>query len=104
MPAHNLAERRILKAQAEGVFDNLEGAGKPLPDRRYEDATAVALRMMAEAGVLPREFELKKQIDAQREAIVTLSDPMEREAALKKLAELQLRYDIEREARRRFYG
>jgi hypothetical protein len=104
MPAHNLAERQILKAQADGVFDKLEGDGKPLPQRRYEDATAVALRIMAEAGVLPREFELKNQVDAQRALIATLSDPMERKSALTKLAYLQLRYDIEREARRRFYG
>lgn len=104
MRAHILAERQILKAQADGVFDHLEGAGKPLPERPYEDATGIALRMMAEAGVVPREFELKKAIDAQRAVVATLTDPERRKAAMKKLAELQLRHDIEREARRRFYS
>lgn len=104
MSLHNLAERQILKAQADGVFDRLEGAGKPLPDRPLEEATGIALRMMAEAGVVPREIELKKAVDSQRALVATLSDPAMRKAAMSTLADLQLRYDIEREARRRFYG
>ncbi|NKX44640.1 DUF1992 domain-containing protein [Roseicyclus persicicus] len=103
MPAHNLAERQILKAQADGVFDRLEGAGKPLPERPPEDAVGIAMRIMAQAGVVPREFELKKEVDAQRARLAAITDPAARKQAMAVLTNLQLRYDIEREARRRFY-
>lgn len=31
-----IADRRILQARADGLFDNLPGAGKPLPDLHRE--------------------------------------------------------------------
>ena len=59
-----LIERQILKARAEGKLSGLAGEGKPLPDRSGEahvDAgTAAGLRLMAEAGVTPEEFLLKR--------------------------------------------
>jgi len=68
-----LVERQILKALAEGTLDNLEGSGKPLPDRSgkaFTDmATRVAVRIMAEAGALPEEFRLKKKLLNRRDRL-----------------------------------
>ena len=54
---NRMIERQIQKALAEGKLQGLEGEGKPLPDRTGEAftdmATAVATRIMAEAGALP---------------------------------------------------
>lgn len=100
----NLAERQILKAQAEGALNDLEGAGKPLPRRPNEDVIGVGMRIMAQAGFVPREFELKKAVDAQLLALQRTADPLKRKQEMKKLADLQLRLDIEQEARRKFFA
>ncbi|KPN63526.1 protein of unknown function [Aliiroseovarius crassostreae] len=104
MSSGNLAEQQILKAQAEGKLNDLEGAGKPLPNRPSEDAIGVGMRIMAQAGFVPREFELKKAVDAQLLVLQGTTDPLQRKQEMKKLADLQLRHAIEREARRKFFS
>ena len=101
-----LVERQIKKAQAEGQLDGLSGQGQPLPDRSSEaqgdPAIAAGHRIMAQAGVLPEEFTLKKQLDAARLAYADLTDPSERKAAMARIAELEMRYNMARDARRAF--
>ncbi|MCZ0960500.1 J-domain-containing protein [Paracoccus benzoatiresistens] len=104
MKFSHLSERQILKAQAEGQFDNLKGAGKPLSREGDGSADAIGFRIMAEAGALPHEIQLRKAIEKQTLILRQTTDErvLVRERA--KLAELQLRLDIEQEARRRFHG
>lgn len=101
-----LVEKQISRAIAEGKLRGLEGEGKPLPDRSGEAftdmATQVALRMMAEAGVLPEEFKLKKLLDGARQVYQEAKSDAERRAAMAVIAELDLRYNIAVEARRKF--
>ena len=102
-----LIERQLLKANAEGKLSGLEGEGKPLPDRSSEalvdPAIATGMRIMAQAGVLPKEFELKKAVEAQLKAVQT-SHGADRKREMTKLADLQMRLAIEQEARRKFYS
>lgn len=106
MRTSNIAERRMLKALAEGKLSGLEGEGKPLPDHpgdAYVSAgDAVGFRIMAEAGVLPEEIVLKKQAAAQRALLATLTDPVRRKEAMAELARLEMRRAIAEEARRAF--
>jgi len=104
MKFSGMAERQILKAQAEGQFDNLKGAGKPLSIGSDGSADAIGFRIMAEAGALPREIQLRKAVDEQTKLVQAAPDEASRKSAMKKLLDLQLRLDIEREARQRFYG
>ncbi|SOC19723.1 DnaJ family domain-containing protein [Rhodobacter maris] len=104
MKFSDLAERQILKAQAEGQLDNLKGAGKPLNLAGDGSADAIGFRIMAEAGTLPREIQLRKAVEAQTRLLAAAPDADTRKQAAQKLADLQLRLDIEQEARRRFYG
>lgn len=101
-----LAERQIQKARVKGELQGLEGEGKPLPDRPGDafvaPGDAVGFRIMAQAGVLPEEIELKKQVAAQRAHLATLTDEALRKAAMAKLAELEMRQAIAEEARRKF--
>ena len=98
-----IAERMMLKARAEGKLSGLEGEGKPLPDRPAgEDGTAVGFRIMAQAGVLPEEIVLKKQVIAAQERLAGLPEGPERTALLAEIARLQMRQAIAQEARRRF--
>ena len=102
----SLIERQILKARAEGKLSGLEGEGKPLPDRSQEalsdPAVAAGFRIMAQAGVIPEEFSVKKQLDDARAAFAQLSDPAERKAAMARIADLEMRYNMARDARRAF--
>lgn len=102
----SLVERQITKAQASGILNGLKGSGKPLPDRRVEArgeaSISAGMRIMAEAGVLPEEFRLKKELEAARHTYSKYSTDAERKAAMKQLADLEMRYGIARDARRKF--
>jgi hypothetical protein len=101
-----LAERRMLKARAEGKLSGLEGEGAPLPDRPeaafVDPGEAVGYRIMAEHGALPEEITLKKQVaEAKtRHAAATTDD--DRRRAMAELAEAEMKLAIAVEARRRF--
>lgn len=103
---NKLTERQIAKARATGALSGLQGEGKPLPDRQGDaflsPGDAMGFRIMAEAGVLPREIVLKKQADAQRAHLATLTDETERRAAMAELARIEMLQAIAAEARRAF--
>lgn len=100
----NLVEHQIRKADAEGQLSGLEGEGKPLPDRHVLEDPAIAAghRVMAQAGVVPREFELKDQLETARAAFQASTDLTERKDLMARIADLQMRYEMEREAYRKF--
>lgn len=103
-----LVEQQIQKALAEGKLRGLEGEGKPLPDRSGEAfidmATAAAARIMAEAGALPEEFKVKKLLDAAQQSYREAEGEDAKRVAMALIADLQMRYNIAVEARRRFMG
>ena len=102
-----LVERQILKARAEGKLTGLAGEGEPLPDRSgdafVDPALAAGHRIMAEAGVVPPEFSLKEQLEAARLIYNSLTNPEERKAAMSHIADLELRYHIAQDARKKFF-
>ena len=100
-----LTEARIAKARAQGQFEDLRGAGKPLNllpgDAFLDTGTAVGHRIMAEAGALPEEIVLKRKVDAARVALSEATGAA-RKAAMRELADLGLKLAIAQEARRKF--
>lgn len=59
-----LAEKRIEQARDAGVFENLPGAGKPLPEEDLglvPEEERVAYRILKNAGYMPPELTLHKQ-------------------------------------------
>ncbi len=101
-----LVERQIAKAIADGQLSGLDGEGKPLPDQSGEAfsdvATQAAVRLMAEAGAVPKEFKLKKLLHAARTTYQEAANETEKYLAFKLISDLELRYNIAVEARRRF--
>lgn len=97
----DLAECQILKAQAEGQLDNPKGAGKPLHADGTETTDAIGVRIMAEAGALPKEVQLRKALEDERARLATASEA-DRRAITTRINDLQLRLDIEAEARRKY--
>ncbi len=103
-----LIETQIAKARASGALSGLRGEGKPLPDIPIETGEAAALsagmRMMAEAGVIPEEFEIKKDLDAARKDYAALTKDEARKEQMSKITALELQYNIAVEARKKFFG
>lgn len=102
----HLTEAQIRKAEAEGKLRGLAGEGKPLParpgDALIDPGEAVGFRIMAEAGALPVEIRLKAQLDAAMADWRAATDPDEKKRLMARIADLQLRYEIARDARRKF--
>ena len=98
MKFSTLAEHQIRKAEAEGQLDELKGAGQPLDLSGDGSADAIGFRIMAENGAVPREVALRKAVEAQTKRFRDAPDDATRAAERRKLAELQLRLDIEAEA------
>lgn len=100
-----LSEYQIRKAEHEGQLENLKGAGKPLPKAGDGDFSEnVGFRIMAEAGALPKEIELKREEEAQLRVLQATETPEDRKREMKKLADIQLRRAIQEEARRKYYS
>lgn len=103
---NRLIEEQIQKAITEGKLTGLAGEGRPLPDRSHEAftdmATAVATRIMAEAGALPEEFKIKALLEEARGSYSAAQTTEEKKVAMALIAQLELKYNIAREARMRF--
>jgi len=86
-----IAEQRIREAVEKGEFDNLEGRGKPIV---FEDETWIpedlrlAYRILRNAGCLPQELELRKEVMTLRGLLETIDDDKER---VKKIRELNFK-------------
>ncbi|WP_439140393.1 DUF1992 domain-containing protein [Roseicyclus sp.] len=101
-----LAERRMLKARAEGKLSALAGEGKPLPDHPeaalVDPGLAVGYRIMAEHGALPEEVQLRKALEAAKSGYATATTDAEKRAAMAKISELSMTLAIAVEARQKF--
>lgn len=92
-----IAEQKIRKGVEEGFFDNLPNSGQPLV---YEDETAVpedlrmVYKMLKNAGYIPPELELRKQILNLQELIYACENEDERQAHRGKLSLLQIKLDL----------
>lgn len=76
-----LAERKIQEALRDGLFDNLQGQGRPL---LFEDETWIpedlrmTYRLLKNANCTPPEVELKRDILHLRDLMMSLDDDKER--------------------------
>jgi hypothetical protein len=84
-----IAERKIAEALARGELDNLAGAGRPLA--MDEDLSGVpaemrmAYKILKNAGFVPPEVELRKEIVSLREMLGRLEDDEQRRSLRRQL-------------------
>ncbi len=67
-----IAEERIRKAMEDGLFDNLEFKGKPVElkeDPFVPEDLKVVYKILKNAGFLPKEVELRKEISKLEELL-----------------------------------
>lgn len=83
-----IVEERIRKAQLQGEFENLPGAGQPLEfaqDQAVPEDLRLAYKILKNAGCLPPEIELKKEIRQTEDLLADTLGTVERYRALKRL-------------------
>ena len=91
-----IIEEKILKAQKQGVFNNLEGHGKPLPkkDIIVKPELRLAYKILKNSGCLPPELELKKEISKTEELLEKMTDEKEIYKARQKINFLIKKFNI----------
>jgi hypothetical protein len=102
MPFSRLAERRIRYAIAQGEFENLPGAGKPLNLEEYfstPEDLRMAFSILKNANCAPAEVELLKEISRLGQALAEASDATAREELQRTLAHRQTELSIALERR-----
>ena len=83
-PLIDLIDAKVKEAEAEGAFDNLSGAGKPLAPVD-DPQNAYINQVMRENGAVPEFVKLSKEIAKLRE---TLRDTADREVRKRLMAEI----------------
>jgi hypothetical protein len=100
-----IAERKIREAMEEGVFDQLEGAGKPLDlsENPFEDPSErLANRLLKNNGFTPSWIEEAKELEAEARRLraqgdASKQDVLDRIAALnRRIVSFNLRTPVTR--------
>lgn len=96
-----IAEQRIEEAIKQGEFDDLPGAGKPLPDEdlsHVPQELRMAWRILKNANCLPAEVAERKEITQLSELLDACREEKERLTAMKRLRVLLDRMGSHRHA------
>ncbi len=94
-----IAEQKIREAMARGEFENLAGKGRPLPPDELAgvpEELRMAYKVLKNAGCLPPEVVLAKEIATLRNLVDSLEDDETRRQKLRELNFKLLRFNIMR--------
>ena len=94
-----IAEERIRKALKEGQFENLEGAGRPLPPDEalnLPPELRMAYRVLKNSGFCPAEIVEEREISRAIDLLEQLTDERERLAQIQKLNVMISRMNMRR--------
>jgi DnaJ homologue, subfamily C, member 28, conserved domain len=97
-----IAEQRIREAMDQGLFDNLAYRGRPVcldDDDGVPPELRMAFKILNDAGCLPPEVELRKEIASLSELLDAAVDPEERARVRRDLLDRQLRLELLRRHR-----
>lgn len=94
-PLLDLIEARIREAEEAGDFDNLEGAGKPLPPEP-DPENALLNRLARENGAVPEFVSLSRELASLREELAQTGDRTRRTEILKDMSMMDARIEIAR--------
>ena len=94
-----VVEEKIREAMDEGKFDNLPGKGKPLSlddDAGVPEDLRLAFKILKNAGCLPIEMELRKEIYSIRQMLNAAMDEQTRRELRRELNLLLLKDALHR--------
>ncbi len=108
MSLESTIEEIIQDAIARGEFDDLPGKGKPLNHDTYfalPEDQRLAYSLLRNAGFVPEEVELLREIKELKEKLTGCVDPDERRRLNKEIDACALKFNLlqeqKRQARRR---
>ncbi len=104
MSRANSIEERIREAIANGDFDNLEGAGKPLDFDDYFAApedVRMGYSILKSNKFVPEEIDRLKEIGELKEQIKSCADENQKKSLIKSLNEKILAFNLIMERNRR---
>lgn len=90
-----IVEERIKKGLKKGDFDNLSGAGRPLlnDEASVPEEFRMAYKILKNAGCVPPEIELKKEMTQIRDIMAGMEETAEKYQLMKKLNFLIMRFN-----------
>lgn len=97
-----MAEQRISEAYSKGEFNNLSGYGKPVDIAGYFEVPAqerMAVHIMKNAGLIPYEVELRKEIYNVAQLIKKCIDKEDLDILKLKYTKLQDELILEKESK-----
>ncbi|MGP6087127.1 J-domain-containing protein [Antarctobacter jejuensis] len=94
-PLIDLINSRIQAAERDGAFDNLEGAGRPLP-RCDDPENAVMSRILRDNGAVPEAVALTNELARLRQELRDTADRSARVGLIRDIAMTETRLDIAR--------
>ncbi|MBV0912697.1 DnaJ family domain-containing protein [Anianabacter salinae] len=94
-PLIDLISAKIREAEARGDFDNLPGAGKPLPKVSDPD-NAVLHRILQENGAVPELVSLSRELARLRAELRETGDRTERKRIVTEMSMTEVRIEIAR--------
>jgi hypothetical protein len=92
-PLIDLINTRIRAAERDGAFDNLAGAGKPLP-RCDDPDNAIVTRILKDNGAVPEAVTLARTLADLRARLRDTADRDERATLIREIALMDTRLDI----------
>jgi len=94
-PLIDLINQRIAEAEAEGAFDDLPGAGRPLPPED-DPENALLNRLVRQNGAEPEFVTLARELKALRSELAETGDRTRRRDILKEMSMMEARIEIAR--------
>ncbi|NVK45427.1 MAG: DUF1992 domain-containing protein [Rhodobacteraceae bacterium] len=98
-PLLDLINQKIAEAEREGAFDNLPGAGKPLPEED-DPENALLNRVIKENGGVPEFVTLSRELEKLREELRETGDRTRRTEIMKEMSMMDAKIDLARKAHR----
>lgn len=96
---NQLVESKIAAAFERGDFENLSGQGKPIDledDRHIPEELRVPYRILKNAGYIPAEIQLRREIESVEQLLASSDDPHTRENTLRRLTALRIQIEQQR--------
>lgn len=98
-PLIDLINQKIREAEDAGEFDNLAGAGKPLP-KEDDPENALLNRLVKESGGVPEFVTLSRELAALREELRETGDRTKRRDIMKDMSMMEAWIEMARKAHR----
>jgi hypothetical protein len=95
-------EEAIRAARERGEFDNLKGRGRPLDHSEYfsvAEDLRVAHHLLRNAGFVPEEVELQREIGELSEQLRACASEPERARLAREIERRRIKIDLRRNAR-----